>query len=36
LLDGNHLLYLLEKHGTKARIDLAEAKRLGTSLERFS
>jgi len=28
LLSGNHLLYLLEKHGHKAKIDLAEAKRL--------
>jgi restriction system protein len=27
LLNGNHLLFLLEKHGQKARIDLAEAKR---------
>ncbi|REA63724.1 restriction endonuclease [Dyadobacter luteus] len=27
LLNGNHLLFLLEKHGHKARIDLAEAKR---------
>jgi HJR/Mrr/RecB family endonuclease len=26
LLNGGHLLYLLEKHGKKARIDLAEAK----------
>jgi restriction system protein len=28
LLNGGHLLHLLEKHGHKARIDLAEAKRL--------
>jgi restriction system protein len=28
LLNGNELLYLLQKHGHKARIDLAEAKRL--------
>lgn len=28
LLNGNNLLFLLEKHGQKARIDLAEAKRL--------
>jgi restriction system protein len=39
LLNGSELLYLLQKHGHKARIDLAEAKRLeaerrepGTSL----
>lgn len=34
LLDGNNLLYLLAKHGTVARIDLAEAKKLGNSLAR--
>ena len=28
LLDGSHLLHLLERHGHKARIDLAEAKKL--------
>jgi restriction system protein len=28
LLNGGELLYLLQKHGHKARIDLAEAKRL--------
>lgn len=28
LLNGNNLLFLLQKHGQKARIDLAEAKRL--------
>lgn len=28
LLNGSNLLFLLEKHGHKARIDLAEAKRL--------
>jgi restriction system protein len=28
LMNGANLLYLLEKHGQKARIDLAEAKRL--------
>ncbi|WP_339704798.1 restriction endonuclease [Algoriphagus aquimarinus] len=28
LMNGSNLLYLLEKHGHKARIDLAEAKRL--------
>lgn len=28
LLSGNNLLYLLEKHGHKARIDLAEAKKI--------
>jgi restriction system protein len=36
LLDGNNLLYLLAKHGTVARIDLAEAKKLGNSLMRSS
>jgi restriction system protein len=34
LMDGNNLLYLLEKHGHRAVIDLAEAKRLGNSLQR--
>jgi restriction system protein len=34
LLDGNNLLYLLAKHGTEARIDLAEAKKLGNALTR--
>lgn len=28
LLDGGHLLHLLERHGRKAKIDLAEAKKL--------
>ena len=28
LLNGSNLLFLLEKHGHKARIDLAEAKKL--------
>lgn len=28
LLNGNNLLFLLEKHGTKARIDIAEAKKM--------
>jgi restriction system protein len=36
LLDGNNLLYLLAKHGTVARIDLAEAKKLGNALMRSS
>lgn len=36
LLDGNNLLFLLAKHGTVARIDLAEAKKLGNSLMRSS
>ena len=36
LLDGNNLLYLLAKHGTVARIDLAEAKKLGNPLMRSS
>jgi hypothetical protein len=35
LLDGNNLLYLLAKHGTTARIDLAEAKKLGNALARY-
>jgi restriction system protein len=34
LLDGNNLLYLLAKHGAVARIDLAEAKKLGNALMR--
>lgn len=34
LLDGSNLLHLLSKHGTKARIDLAEAKKLGIGLMR--
>ena len=34
LLDGNNLLYLLTKHGTAARIDLVEAKKLGNALMR--
>jgi restriction system protein len=34
LMDGNNLLYLLSKHGHVARIDLAEAKRLGNALKR--
>jgi restriction system protein len=34
LLDGNNLLYLLAKHGTEARIDLAEAKKIGNALTR--
>lgn len=28
LMNGSNLLHLMEKHGHKARIDLAEAKRL--------
>jgi restriction system protein len=28
LLNANNLLFLLDKHGQKTRIDLAEAKRL--------
>jgi restriction system protein len=28
LLDGGHLLYLLEKHGYKAKIDIEEAKKM--------
>jgi restriction system protein len=31
LLNGSNLLFLLEKHGQKARIDLTEAKRLQSS-----
>jgi restriction system protein len=34
LMDGNNLLFLLAKHGHQARIDLAEAKKLGTPLRR--
>lgn len=34
LLDGGNLLYLLEKHGHRVRIDLAEAKSLGLSMQR--
>lgn len=34
LLDGNNLLFLLEKHGTRARIDLEEAKRVAAKQER--
>lgn len=34
LIDGSGLLHLLEKHGRKARIDLAEAKKLGMALQR--
>jgi restriction system protein len=33
LLDGGNLLSLLDRHGHKARIDLAEAKRLGAARE---
>ena len=33
LLNGNNLLFLLEKHGRKARIDIAEAKRLQSTKE---
>lgn len=36
LIDGSNLLYLVEKHGTKARIDLDEARRLGVSMQRFT
>ena len=28
LLDGGHLLHILERHGHRAKIDLAEAKQL--------
>lgn len=31
LLDGNHLLHLLQKHGHRARIDLDEARRLNVT-----
>ena len=30
LLNGGHLLFLLEKHGHKARIDIKEAKLLNS------
>ncbi|MGB6092416.1 MAG: restriction endonuclease [Moheibacter sp.] len=32
LLNGNNLLYLLEKHGQKARIDLVEARKINSGL----
>lgn len=32
LLNGGHLLYLLEKHGQKARIDIQEAKRMSSEI----
>ncbi|HXS08181.1 MAG TPA: restriction endonuclease [Rhizomicrobium sp.] len=35
LLDGGNLLSLLERHGHKARIDLAEAKRMGLARENY-
>lgn len=34
LIDGGGLLHLLERHGHKARIDLAEAKQLAVGLKR--
>lgn len=34
LINGQNLLFLLEKHGKKARIDLHEAKGLGVGLQR--
>lgn len=34
LLEGSHLLHLMGKHGHRVRIDLAEAKRLGASMNR--
>ena len=34
LLSGNELLYLLQKHGHKARIDLVEARLLAAERER--
>jgi restriction system protein len=34
LLSGNELLYLLQKHGHKARIDLAEARLLAAEREK--
>ena len=34
LLSGSELLYLLQKHGHKARIDLAEAKKVAVERER--
>jgi restriction system protein len=36
LLDGGNLLSLLEKHGHRARIDLAEAKRIGIDRENYT
>src|ERR1019366_5950464 len=35
LLDGGNLLSLLEKHGHRARIDLAEAKKMGLDRENY-
>jgi restriction system protein len=35
LLDGGNLLSLLERHGHRARIDLAEAKKLGSAREQL-
>ena len=34
LIDGNNLLFLLGRHGYRARIDLSEAKKLGVGLSR--
>lgn len=34
LMDGSNLLFLLSKHGHRVRIDLNEAKMLGTSMQR--
>lgn len=36
LIDGQNLLFLLEKHGKKVRLDLKEAKDLGVGLQRRS
>ena len=33
LLDGGHLLHLLERHGHRARIDIAEARKLASQRE---
>ena len=33
LLDGGHLLHLLERHGHRARIDIVEARKLATARE---
>ena len=36
LLDGSNRLSLLEKHGHRAHIDLAEAKRIGLDRENYT
>ena len=36
LLGGSELLYLLQKHGQRAKIDLADARRLAAESERLN